>query len=449
MDTPAPPNQRLDSWKAIADYLSRDVGTVRRWEKTLGLPVHRVSGLRGRSVFAYTFEIDDWLKASREQPAATSPSPEPASLEPASLGVSDFRSEPPRAAIRWHWMIVAAALLLAVAAVGVVAFRQGRVEDLRVAVTRTGVVAADRDGHEVWRHDFGAEYKTAISEIGRTSLVVPGPAPNVYVATSHRSNTSDENVEGGMLTAFDRRGRVMRTFAFDDEYRFRRTIFRAPWVITTFAVENGDPNRRVAVAAHHYLWDPSIVTILDNEWRRRGTFAHAGWVEGLHWLAQDRLLIGGFSESHDGGMLAILDPAAMDGQGPEPAGTKFYCENCGAAQALRMAVMPRSELNIVTASRFNRAVIEVLPDRIIARTIEIPALAPGERVADAVYEFTRSLDLLAASYSANYWEMHRSLEVAGKLRHSKEACPDRFGPRTMLEWDRASGWHTRNIQPVQ
>jgi hypothetical protein len=52
--------QRLDSWKAIATYLKRDLATVRRWEKSLGLPVHRVGGA-GRSVFAYTSEIDMWL----------------------------------------------------------------------------------------------------------------------------------------------------------------------------------------------------------------------------------------------------------------------------------------------------------------------------------------------------------------------------------------------------
>jgi hypothetical protein len=34
--------ERLDSWKAIAAYLGRDVGTVRRWERTRGLPVKRV-----------------------------------------------------------------------------------------------------------------------------------------------------------------------------------------------------------------------------------------------------------------------------------------------------------------------------------------------------------------------------------------------------------------------
>ena len=37
-------NGRLDSWKAIAAYLGRDMSTVIRWEKEKGLPVHRLPG---------------------------------------------------------------------------------------------------------------------------------------------------------------------------------------------------------------------------------------------------------------------------------------------------------------------------------------------------------------------------------------------------------------------
>lgn len=53
----------LDSWKAIASYLDRDIRTCSRWEKKLGLPVHRIDDNSSRSkVFAYRSEIDRWLK---------------------------------------------------------------------------------------------------------------------------------------------------------------------------------------------------------------------------------------------------------------------------------------------------------------------------------------------------------------------------------------------------
>ena len=60
----------LNSWKAIAAYLERDIKTCYRWEKELGLPVHRIDDQSSRSkVFAYASEIDLWLreKASHKE----------------------------------------------------------------------------------------------------------------------------------------------------------------------------------------------------------------------------------------------------------------------------------------------------------------------------------------------------------------------------------------------
>ena len=53
----------LDSWKAISDYLDRDIRTCERWEKELELPIHRINQDSPRSkVFTYKSEIDSWLK---------------------------------------------------------------------------------------------------------------------------------------------------------------------------------------------------------------------------------------------------------------------------------------------------------------------------------------------------------------------------------------------------
>ena len=53
----------LDSWKAIAVHLGRDVRTVQRWEKREGLPVHRLFHERAGSVYAYAQEVDAWRKS--------------------------------------------------------------------------------------------------------------------------------------------------------------------------------------------------------------------------------------------------------------------------------------------------------------------------------------------------------------------------------------------------
>ena len=51
---------RLDSWKEIAQYLNRNVRTAQRWERTEQLPVRRHRHLKQGSVHAYKSDIDEW-----------------------------------------------------------------------------------------------------------------------------------------------------------------------------------------------------------------------------------------------------------------------------------------------------------------------------------------------------------------------------------------------------
>lgn len=53
---------RIDSWKAIAQYLGRSARTLQRWQRAYGLPVHRLGG-DSSSVFAYADELDAWLRS--------------------------------------------------------------------------------------------------------------------------------------------------------------------------------------------------------------------------------------------------------------------------------------------------------------------------------------------------------------------------------------------------
>ncbi len=62
---------RLGSWKAIATYLDRSVRTVRRWEQSEGLPVHRhVHRSLGR-VFANKSELDAWQQTRARTPGSS------------------------------------------------------------------------------------------------------------------------------------------------------------------------------------------------------------------------------------------------------------------------------------------------------------------------------------------------------------------------------------------
>ena len=62
------PQKTLESWKQIAAYLDRSERTVRRWEASEGLPVHRREHDKQDTVFAYRHEIEAWSRLHTKCP---------------------------------------------------------------------------------------------------------------------------------------------------------------------------------------------------------------------------------------------------------------------------------------------------------------------------------------------------------------------------------------------
>ncbi len=111
----------LASWKGIAGYFGCNVRTAKRWEQERGLPVRRAPGKKGGTVFAYTFELERWLRAKNERKKLDSaPSGQESELLqsrtpsgvmdiPATLSVSQALVSEQRLSNRFWWQAWAAA----------------------------------------------------------------------------------------------------------------------------------------------------------------------------------------------------------------------------------------------------------------------------------------------------------------------------------------------------
>jgi tetratricopeptide (TPR) repeat protein len=126
-------SKRLDSWKEIAAFFGRDERTVKRWEKSRALPVHRVPGSQRSGVFAYSRELTQWLNSTsteKEDDAESPVSPptfvpaiEPADHQPEPEGTTDqiFSRLPAK-----HWKVLATAAVLLFVVTGALLFRHLR-----------------------------------------------------------------------------------------------------------------------------------------------------------------------------------------------------------------------------------------------------------------------------------------------------------------------------------
>lgn len=436
---------RLDSWKEIAEYLGRDVRTAMRWAKSQGLPVRRVAGGRGRSVFAFAREIDQWL-AGRDEPATGTvldpPVPE-ARNAPALPG-------PARFSVR---RILAAALLVAVFAGGAAALmsrtspRSSDPVGVQVTATKQGVLVEEAGAAPrlIYPFDQGLSIAFAARRPAAVLTVLVPSGPRVAIAgISFSEHQPQKKVTSGELIAMDLDGRVVWRYRSDHAPRYRHETFANPYVVSDWqlAPSAGAP-ARVAVASHHWTWWASPIVILNHDGHAGPAFVHPGWIESLAWLDDRRIVAGGFNNLRDGAVVMLLDIEKMHGQAPGAKGTEFECLSCGDDTPLFYATLPRSELNRVTGSRFNRAQVEVQTDRILATTIEIPAEAEP---ATAIYEFSRDMKFLRARYSVSYWDWHRKLEAEGRVKHTRETCPHRNGPPVIDVWDRASNKFVSNLQ---
>ncbi len=86
------PQKTLESWKQIAAYLDRSERTVRRWEASEGLPVHRREHDKQDTVFAYRHEIEAWSRLHTKCPREIS-TDEAESLPPVKSATNAYLIE--------------------------------------------------------------------------------------------------------------------------------------------------------------------------------------------------------------------------------------------------------------------------------------------------------------------------------------------------------------------
>jgi len=430
--------RRLDSWKEIAEYLGRDVRTAMRWAKSHQLPVRRIGG-KGRSVFAFSHEIDAWLAGNRtDQDPAAAPAPEPLPPEHTAPNVASPHQSKGRLAAA---TIASAALVVLLIIMGfhewTSRFGEGGAP-LRIEANELAVALTDAAGRrrEILRFDPDLQpvFTPTPPRIG--DIDADGER-DVLVGVSFYVDNRQRTPRTGELINLSTAGDVRWRFTFGDAPVFREERYDGPWGLTEWSVDPASPSTRIAVAAHHHTWWPSIAAVLDRSGKRQTTFTHPGWIESLMWLDGGRVALAGFSNARDAAAAAVIDAEGPDTQAPGTANTVFECVSCARATPLFYATFARSELNVVNGGRFNRAAVSRERGRIIVRTMEVE----GDPVsATAIYEFDNDLRLLRARYDDLYWTVHANFERDGKIRHGRETCPERGGPPAVHVWDGANGW---------
>lgn len=411
--------QRLDSWKAIADYLGRDVRTVIRWEKDRSLPVHRVPGGRTRTVYAWSDELDAWLDGAKLFADEFPP--------PAASGKPSAKSVTRKA------ILALVVTLAAIAATWVAAMATAPVD--RVVQDGSQLVALDENGRTLWRHTVPGD-PAAFDPQRHSKVIDLDDVPGGEVVAAVERVTPGRSYTATLI-ALSGKGAVRWQQSPSHSYTFGGQRFGGPWLPLDLLVTGGGSRARIAVALHDHTWWPSIVAFYDAHGRAQEPFVNAGWISSLAASADEsRILAAGVSNSRPAVVLAVLDALAPGGRSPEDPGSTFWCADCPQGKPLAYLVFPFAEVRRAQEHVLPLPVVRVLPDG--GYELHAPQHGGPGRTDEIIYELDASLSLTRQAPSESYWAEHARLERAGRIDHGRANCPEPIGPAARL-WTPASG----------
>ena len=421
---------RLSSWKKIARYLGRDVRTAMRWEKEAGLPVHRVGGHRGSSVFAYRGEIDAWLRA---QASVSGTLPE------------ETVDAPPARPFALKRILLPAALLALITLAGALGANgpSRRVAGLDAAAPvsvhggRTVLRAMGDDGSVVWEyaHPDGATWE-------RTPRVVrfPGPRGSRYGAVVVAANAVGGNLplDEGRLIRFAPDGTPLWSVTAAFEFDFQDWRMGPPWSSAAAEPATIGESGRILWALNHNVWWPSILVAVDPDGAQQLRFVNAGWITAIATRpAEGELLLGGINNARAGAMVALLPLDGPAASSPEEASSSYACAACPPARPLRYVVLPPSDVSVADGQPYNRVSALSITEDGVRVVVQESANRPD---AVRIWSLSRDLRVLRVDVSDAFWVEHRRLGELGALDHDESVCPERQGPAPVVAWSPDGGW---------
>jgi len=434
-------DRKLDSWKEIADYFQRGVRTVQRWERDLGLPVHRISGSRSKSVYAYTRELDAWLSRGAAAPADDSAPPVRDAARP-----------------RWPYTLLTGAGLVAVAAViFILAGPRGAPPQIRrlEAQDRT-LIARDDMNRAIWQKTFAASIRTTENA---------SPGDGFYNAAARLLDHADLDHDGqaevlavtgainrwpqriaGTLHCLDDQGAVRWEYRPGRVLTFGQESYDDLWTILFFFLADvlDDESPEILVVSYHSVSFPAMLTVLDAAGTVRGEYLHSGHIMNLAVGDLDgdgrpEIFGAAINNEYREGIVFVLDPAQMDGASPQTPDGPYRCAEMPPAREKYYLRLPRDPVNR-HMDKFGRTKwILFDPDSIV---VGVPCgYRLGTQGGGLNFYFDRQLRLRKVDIDSGYPLIYRHLHDQGFLAepYDPQAVKAALGP--VLYWDGAT-WVT-------
>jgi hypothetical protein len=396
----------LRSWKEISAYLGCDARTCYRWEKRLGMPVHRADeGAAKSRVFAYKDELDAWFRST----FTNSHPPGPPRTGP-------------RPYIRWllaGFVPIAAAALFMIGKPGTL--RSGQPVDFHIR--GTNLIILGENGKELWRKDLKIEgleseetyrtcFQTSTSGDSRLPWLIikdiDGDGRNeVLFAVKTRE---DRYGEGGLF-CFDGKGKELWRFAAGRKMSFGGRTYSPDYRIHGLALDdfNGDGRQEIAVVSFQYPQWPCQLALLDCRGRMIGEFWNSGQVKDIAFQdldgdGRDEMIAGGVNNQY-GPFVAVFDPNHVEGCSPQSG--EFRSDTLPPGSEKYYLIFPRTDVSLARGD-----IVEGVRDMGITGDKRIMV----DTEYNLFFYFGFDLRCLSVDWGHGFMRKHNELVAEGKIR---------------------------------
>ena len=403
-------NNLLTSWKEISAYLGRDVRTCLRWEKSFGLPIHRLDPDSEKSrVFAYRDELDKWLHHSKIG-------------RPHAHGVY---GQPSRR------LLFLSVLFLIIGAAAIALFFFFRDElspevPADFAVKGSELAILDDAGRVLWRYDTGLEnlcgevtYRShfQFKRTDRTAqlpyLLIKDLNHDGRREVLFSLQTQDETGEGEVL-CFDSKGRPLWQFRAGHQMMYGDKAYSGDYRTQGLLAKDLDGDGRleiIVVSVHRPSW-PCQLALLDDRGNLIGEYWNAGYFNDvacvdLNGDGVKEIVAGGNNNEYGHACLAVLDPRSISGGSPQGS-LEFRCPELKPGSELFYILLPRTDVDLAENYPVDGVVtVDVLDNRRIQAKTSL---------TDIYYQFSFSFSEKEVILSHSFIQAHEKARLEGKIQ---------------------------------
>jgi hypothetical protein len=467
------PASRLNGWKEIAVHLDKSVRTVQRWEKELGLPVHRIHTPRGEIIYALPQEIAAWLVRTESLRAAlpepdgqedgqgtehaefAAPAPEPDEHFPAAAEAARPHRRSWQVALPIVALLTVAASLLMVSRTDwrpqqtLAAAKTKQPTSFRVERERLKVYGAENQ--LLWEYAFpfplvdtffDGSLQEPVSDFAQIGDLDGDNRNEVAIIVCPKGG-SDLH-----LVVFNSDGTVRFTRRPGHSVHFGDGEKSPPFLPSVVLLTTGtDGKKSLWLAARHNVWFPAVLEKLTPDGQVVGEYWSNGHINALAettWKGRKVILVGAMYNDGRRASLAVLNYENPNGSAPATDPT-YRCENCPPGQPLLFYVFPRMELSRVLNVRPKITTLRRDPHGAILIGIQQAGVhVPGAgnpRFGHAFYTLDAALNLKSAETGDCYRTLHAELELDGKLKHA-------YGARDEAELFPVRKWDGAKFVPI-